>query len=83
MSSSTLDTLVSANSNQLNEAKRLGWTWLFWNRQSSPDMGKWGGNRARLYGCPPNKREMGDRCLEIVPDFFGEVVDALDEVYPL
>jgi hypothetical protein len=83
MSNTTFDAVAHANANQLDKAKRMGWTWLFWNCQSSPNMGKWGGHRARLYGCPPEKREMGDKCREIVPDFFDEVIDALDAEYPI
>lgn len=75
-----MTSVKTANSRQLAEAKRLGWKKLFWNCQNSPNRGKWGGHRARLYGCPPDSYS---DIPEIVPDFFDEVVESLNAEFPL
>lgn len=70
--------LLNAVVRQDSEARRLGWRSLYHNTQSSPDMGKWRGHRSRLFGVPP-----GGDSAQLVPDFFNEVVPALDTLFPL
>jgi hypothetical protein len=73
-----LPELADIHRRQIAEARQRGWAGLCWICQTSPDMGKWGGHRARLFGIPPGR----DAGRELVPDFFSEVVPALDRTYP-
>ncbi len=72
------EVLRRAMQKQEQRAIELGWTNLFYDPRSSPDMGKWLGWRARCFGTSPRRGNA-----ELVPDFFGEVVPALDAAYPL